>query len=157
MKKKVKQQRAKAVLFALVLLASSAAAAQTFKDAEYFKTATAGEKKGGAVWGTLNFDATNKQITFQDKKGTPELSVKSDSVKHLLYERTAKPRYVQAMLIAWPLIFTKSKKHYLTVQYDDPAGSGHYAILRLDKGNYQQVLAMAESVTGKQVERTEER
>lgn len=148
----------KLLLFTVVALVSTAAMAQTqFKNTEFFKSAAPGEKKGGSVKGSLNFDSANKQIIFQDGKGNPALKISNDSVKHLLYERTSKPRYVEGILIAWPLLLTKSKKHYLTLQYDEPAGTGHYAILRLDKGNYQQILAMAEAQTGKQVERTEER
>jgi hypothetical protein len=45
------------------------------------------------------------------------------------------------ILLAWPLLFTKGKKHYLTIQ-----GAGEeFAIFRLHKGNVRNVLAVAES------------
>jgi hypothetical protein len=61
------------------------------------------------------------------------------------------------MLVAWPLLFTKSKKHWLTFQYSDASGTGQYAIIRLDKSNFREALATVEAETGKKVERTEER
>jgi hypothetical protein len=56
------------------------------------------------------------------------------------------------LLLAWPLLFTKSKAHWLKVQQD-----GAYAMFRLDKGNYREVLAATEAATGLKVERQEER
>jgi len=44
----------------------------------------------------------------------------------------------------------------IPVQYADAAGTGQFAIVRLDKSNFQEALARAESETGKKVERSEE-
>jgi len=73
--------------------------------------------------------------------------------KGLLYEKAAKPRYAAGLLSGGPLLFTKSKKHYLTVDYIDAAGAPRYAIFHLDKSNFQEALDRAESETGKKVER----
>ena len=114
---------------AFVLLASALCSAQThFDHAEFLKAAAPGQKKGAAVKGTLHFDGPKKAVLFLDKKGDPAFDIKYDSIKSLLYERTSKPRYAEGLLIAWPLLFTKSKKHYLTIQYEEPAGTGHFAI-----------------------------
>ncbi len=118
--------------------------------------AAAGSKKGETVGGTLRFDSAKKAVQFVDKKGTPALSVKYDAIRSILYEKTAKPRYATGLLLAWPLLFTKSEKHYLTIQYTDAAGAGQFAIIRLDKSNFQGAMARAESETGKKVERAEE-
>ena len=127
-----------------------------FDKAEYIKPTAAGSKKGETVGGTLRFDTTKKEVEFVDKKGNPDLSVKYDSIKSMLYERTAKPRYTEGFLLAWPLLFTKSKKHYLTIQYADAAGAGKFAIIHLDKSNFREAVDRAESETGKKVERVEE-
>ncbi len=127
-----------------------------FDKAEYMKPPAAGSKKGEAVGGTLRFDSTKKEAQFVDKKGTPSLSIKYDTIKSILYEKAAKPRYGAGLLIAWPLLFTKSNKHYLTIQYTDAAGAGQFAIIHLDKSNFQGAVARAESETGKKVERAEE-
>lgn len=60
-------------------------------------------------------------------------------------------------MLAWPLLFTKSKKHFVTIQYTDATGQGKFEIVRLDKGNFTLALATLEADTGIKIERTEER
>ena len=132
-----------------------------FDKAEYLKPAGAGEKKaekkGETIEGILRFDSAKKELQFVGKKGpAPVLSVKYEAIKSMLYEKTAKPRYAAGLLLAWPLLFTKSKKHYLTIQYTDADGTAQFAIIHLDKTNFREALARAESETGKKVERSEE-
>ncbi len=127
-----------------------------FDKAEYIKPAEAGSKKGETLPGILRFDGAKKEVQFVDRKGTGALSIRYDAIKSMLYEKTAKPRYAAGLLLAWPLLFTKSKKHYLTIQYTDAAGAGQFAIIHLDKSNFQEAVARAEAETGKKVERAEE-
>jgi len=127
-----------------------------FGKAEYVKPAAAGSKKGETVDGSLRFDAAKKEVQFVDKKGSSAVDIKYDAIKSMLYEKTAKPRYAAGLLLAWPLLFTKSKKHYLTIQYTDAAGAGQFVIIHLDKSNFREAVARAESETGKKVERSEE-
>lgn len=108
--------------------------------------------KGEAVPGVLRFDSTKKEMVFATTSEPPVLSVKYEAIKGLLYEYTAKPRYA-ASLVVPPLLFTKSKKHYLTVSYFDVAGTPRYAIFHLDKSNFQEALTRAESETGRKMER----
>jgi hypothetical protein len=145
------------VSMALLLLPITCLGQARFDKAEYFKSAAAGQKKGGTLKGELQFDSAQKTVQFLGAKEALALSVKYDAIKSMLYERTSKPRYAAGLLIAWPLLFTKSKSHYLTIQYDGPGGTGQYAVIRLHKDNYRDVLAKAEAETGKKVERMEER
>jgi hypothetical protein len=144
------------LLFALLSGVCFGQAPFDFDKAEYLKPAAAGSKKGETVGGTLRFDSGKKEVEFLDKKGTADVDVKYDSIKSILYEKTSKPRYAAGLLLAWPLLFTKSKKHYLTIQYTDAAGTGAFAIIHLDKSNFREAIARAESETGKKVERSEE-
>jgi hypothetical protein len=141
---------------ALTLAAPRAFAQKDFDNADYLPKAAPGQKKAETTKGSLRFNSSAKEVQFVSKKGT-SLAIKYDAVKSILYERAAKPRYAAGLLVAWPLLFTKSKKHYLTFHYTDEAGAGQYAIVRLDKGNFREALATAEAETGKKVERTEER
>lgn len=145
------------LLIALAVPLSTALAQKDFDKAEYIKAAGPGQKKGETVEGTLRFDGNSKHVEFVAKGGSLPFDIKYDSIKSLLYERAAKPRYGAGLLIAWPLLFTKSKKHFLTIQYTDEAGAGQYAIVRLDKSNFREAIATAEAETGKKVERSEER
>jgi len=94
-------------------------------------------------------------MVFESKKTTLEL--RAASITNALYERTSRPRYVSGLLLAWPLLFTKGKKHFLTIQYKGESGEGKYAIFHLDKGNYREILAATEATTGKKMDRSEER
>jgi hypothetical protein len=140
---------------AFALLFSTACFAQEKIDhAEYMKPAAVGEKKGEVVKGDISFDGARKSIQFIDTHGTTDFMISYSSISSMLYEQTAKPRYAEGILIAWPLLLTKSKKHYLTIHYSDQGGTSQFVIIHLDKTNYQQALAIAETETGKKVDRS---
>jgi hypothetical protein len=122
----------------LLLLSSLVQAADSFKNVEYLYKAEGGDK-GQQVGGRLNFDSKTQTILFDSKK--VRLELQGSSITSALYERTSRPRYVSGLLLAWPLLFTKSKKHFLTIQYKSDSGEGKYAIFHLDKGNYREILA----------------
>src|SRR5215475_6099737 len=112
-------------VFCLMFLASSFAFARTtekksnsFDHAEYMQATTAGQKKAApAVKGSLCFETEKKSIDFLDEKGSPAFSIKYDSIKSILYEKTSKPRYAEAILISPLFIFSHSKKLFITIQY----------------------------------------
>lgn len=122
-----------------------------FGDAEYYEKVT-GHDKPRTVKGSIVFDSNAKNIRFLSKDPT-QLEVPYAGITNIVYERAAKPRYALGLLVAWPLLFTKSKKHYMTIQYKAPDGQGQYAVFRLDKSNFQAALATAEAQTGIKVER----
>ena len=130
------------------------AAATQFEDAHYFLK-EAGKDKAKPVKGTLLFDAGAKVVRFTGKEA--KLEIPYAQITGLLYEKTSKPRYALGLLVAWPLLFTKSKGHYLTIQYKQPDGQGQFALIRLDKDNYQMALAAAEAQTGVKLQRSEEK
>lgn len=146
--------RALCLLF--VVFVVTAASAVDFSNAQYFKKNDNG-KKSDPVSGVLRISPETKELKFVNKKGDEQFVVKSTQIKSVLYERTSKPRYAAGLLIAWPLLFTKSKSHYLTVQYDPGNGAeAQYAIVKLDKNNYRDVLASIETTLNTKVQRTEE-
>lgn len=112
--------------------------------------------KAQELEGTLVSDTRAKQLRFENG-GRTTVEIPYDRIKGLLYERAAKPRYGMGLLLAWPLLFTKSKKHFVTVQYSDASGAGKFEIIRLDKGNVTLALATLEADTGIKVERSEEK
>ena len=144
-----------ALLFATVSLAATAT---KFDHAEYLKPKTEGQKKDDhPVKGSISFDKEKKTVEFADEKGVSVVSIPDDKVKSILYEKTSKPRYAEAILISPFFLFTHSKKHFLTIQYTDADGQGKFAMIHLDKGNARDVVAAAEAETGKRVERAEEK
>lgn len=142
----------------LLLLPTFLLQAESFKNVEYLYKPD-GKSKGQQIGGALDFNTTARQITFLEsrRKDGMTLALSADAITDVVYERTSKPRYAAGLLLAWPLLFTKEKKHFLTIQYKDGTGAGRYAIFHLDKGSVMEILAAAEAVTGKKIERSEER
>jgi hypothetical protein len=133
-------------------------AASKFDHAEYLKPKTEGQKKDDhPVKGSISFDKDRKSVEFLDEKGVSVLTIPDDKIKSMIYEKTSKPRYAEAILISPFFLFTHSKKHFLTIQYTDMEGQGKFAMIHMDKGNARDIVAAAEAETGKSVERSEEK
>ena len=132
--------------------------ANQFNHAEYMQATSSGQRKAGpVVKGTLFLNSEKKSIEFLDEKGASVISIQYDSVKSILYEKSSTPRYAEAVIISPLFLLSRSKKHYLTVQYTDAAGVGEFVIFHLDKGNAREAIAKTEAETGKRVERAEEK
>ncbi len=112
--------------------------------------------KAQELEGTLVSETREKLLRFETG-GRTTVEIPYGRIKGLLYERASKPRYGMGLLLAWPLLFTKSKKHFVTVQYTDASGAGKFEIIRLDKGNVTMALATLEADTGIKMERSEEK
>lgn len=153
------------IVFSSVLLACSIAQGKDkqsdsnkFGHSEYMQATSGGQKKAApAVKGTLSFDTEKKSVDFLDEKGAPAFSIKYDTIKSILYEKTSTPRYAEAVLISPLFLFSHSKKHFLTLQYTDASGAGQFVIVHLDKSKAREAVAMAEAQTGKKVEQVEEK
>ncbi len=128
---------------------------QDFERAQFLQLPAAGETKSLQVEGSLHFDDKTRGLVFTAKSGREMFSTPFTAIRTLTYERAARPRYWLGVLVARQFLFTREKKHFLTIQYG-PEGSGQYALLRLHKNNFRHVLAMLESVTGKKIEHIEE-
>jgi hypothetical protein len=141
-----------------VAVSTVSAAEVKFDKVEYFPPKVEGQKKGAdPVKGHVIFDKEKKVVEFQDNKGQMIVTIPYDKIKTLLYEKTSKPRYTEAILISPFFLFSKTKKHFLTIQYTDPAGTGAFFMIHMDKSNASDIANTAQAETGKPVERTEER
>jgi len=102
------------------------------------------------IKGSLEF--SDDSVSFSGKKGK-NVSFAYGDIESLTYERAATPRYKAGLLLAWPLLFTKGKKHFLTVH-----GAGKaFAIFRLHKRSYRTILTVATAKSGHEVGKAEER
>lgn len=138
-------------LMALALLTNvvSAFAQTKFEDIKLIKSRDG--KKAEELDAELEINKESGEILVKEKKGGGTLKIAKTQVTKIVYERASKPRYAAGLLLAWPLLFTKSKKHFLTIQYKE-SEKGEFALLRLDKNNYQAILAAVEAATGVKVE-----
>lgn len=128
-----------------LLLAAALSSGATFDKAKYLSPREG--EKAKAVNGTLTVE--NGVLAFEGKGES--WVVAKVQITNLVYERASRPRYKTGLLLAWPLLFTKGKKHFLTIQH-----GGEYKIMQLDKGNFRDALAAVEAATGVKVERLEE-
>ena len=91
------------------------------------------------------------RILFEAKKGGTVFEAAYEDVSKLIYERTKKPHYSAGLLLAWPLLFTKEKQHYITIE-----SKGAYAFIKVHKHRFRGAIAALESASGIGVERLEE-
>jgi hypothetical protein len=138
-------------LLIIATILSGVTYAETFGDVDYFYKPN-GKDKAEAIGGKLALD--NGLVKFDSKKTS--VTIPAASITNVVYERSAKPRYAAGLLLAWPLLFTNSKQHYLTFEYTEGT-AGKYALFKLDKGNYREILASTEAATGKKIQRVEEK
>jgi hypothetical protein len=142
----------------VITTAAAEKKANTFDHAEYMQATSSGQRKAApAVKGALSFNSENKSVDFLGKNGTSAFSIKYDTIKSILYERTSTPRYAEAVIISPLFLLSHSKKHFLTIQYTDASGASQFVIVHLDKKNAREVVALAEAQTGRKVEQVEEK
>jgi hypothetical protein len=115
-----------------------------FRSVEYFVPSFA-NKNASPVEGTLACDAETKLLTFAAGNAT-YIRIPYGDITSVTYEKTARPRYATMAYIPL-LVFTKEKKHFLTIQYKQESNR-KFAIFRLHKATYQTVLATIEAATG---------
>jgi len=156
----------KSLLYALVsftfvlLLSLNVFAAEKFNHAEYLKPKTAdsaNKKDTNPIKGEVAFDQSAKTLSFVDQKGAAVVTIPYDKIKSMLYEKTSRPRYAEGLLLSPFFLFTKTKKHFLTVQYTDSSGNGQFIVIHMDKSNARDIVATAEADTGKKVDVSEEK
>jgi hypothetical protein len=142
----------------LTVFVTQSIAAERFACAEYFAATSAGQKKAEpGVKGTLVFDAVSKKVEFLNPKGTEAFTIDYDSIRAMQYERTEQPRYVAAVFVSPAFLLTRSKKHYLTIEYRDQAGEARSVIVRLNKRNARQAVEAITAQTNKSVEQIKEK
>jgi len=81
-----------------------------------------------------------------------ELRIPFQKINTLEYGQTVSRRYAAAVLISPVLLLSKARKHFVTIEYLDPAGGQQALVFRVEKGDIRSVLASLEARTGRRVE-----
>jgi len=127
-----------------------------------FQTAIAAEPGGRAeyVGGTVNrFSAgddgrihtlNETAMVFTTKKAS--IGVPYERINLLEYGQNASRRVILAAVISPLFLLSKSRKHFLTIGYQDDKGKQQALVLRVDKGQVRAVLVSLEARTGLRVE-----
>jgi hypothetical protein len=93
-------------------------------------------------------DATTAK--FAAKKGHFEIPYAK--ITGLEYGQKAGRRVGVALAVSPVALFSKKRKHYLTVSFSDDQGAKQGAVLEIGKGKIKSVTAMLETRSGKKVE-----
>ncbi len=109
--------------------------------------------KTDRIEGSLKLEPSRGRVQFVGKKaGEPLLDIPYEQVQKLVYEKSKKPRYALAVFVSPLFFFTKSKKHWLTVEYREPGQELRTVIIRLHKDNVDEALRRIERHTGVKVD-----
>ena len=131
----------------LVLAALAASAAELGFDAQF----VGGTVPGVAAKSKGHLDLSGAETLILRGRET-ELRIDYRKINTLEYGQTVSRRYAEAILISPVLLLSKSRKHFVTVGYQDEAGQQQALVLRVNKGDIRSVLASLEARTGRRVE-----
>ncbi len=124
---------------------------QSFKDVKWVYPEEDKQKEKDAK---LTFESEKILLTHEDgaKKGT-YAEIPISGISKIVYEKSSHPRWKTAVFLTPWALFSKGKKHWLTIQYQKPDGKEDFVMMHMDKENYQMIIATIESRTGKTVEK----
>jgi hypothetical protein len=108
--------------------------------------------KGRQIKAVLTFDDANKAVEVQPIKGNA-VSIPYGQIDKCSYEYTQHHRINEGTIATAPvgvgavLMFTKSKSHWLEIDYHDDSGNRAF-VLRMDKHEYISILDALKAHTG---------
>jgi hypothetical protein len=139
------------VLF-LILVLSVATLALDGKKTAYVGGTIAGLKEGTEGKSSA-MDET--KFVFEHKKG--KLEIPYSTIEELEYGQKAGRRVAASIITGSPwLLFSKKRKHYLTINYKDDAGKTQAAVFELGKDVIRTMLSSLEARTGKEIQYQDE-
>ena len=89
-------------------------------------------------------------MVFATKKAS--IGVPYERINLLEYGQNASRRIVLAAIVSPLFLLSKSRKHFLTIGYQDERGKQQALVLRVDKGQVRAILVSLEARTGLRVE-----
>ena len=151
-----------AALLVVIIVSQHAALALGSKDAAYFggTISTFGNPKD-PVEGRLDTSAEDALVfaTFEKDLAGKTVNIRYKSISDLEYGQKAGRRVGAAAattVLLGPIgllsLFSKKRKHFLTIGFKDEKGKDQVAVLELGKDIVRTTLAIVQTRSGKQVE-----
>lgn len=140
-------------LLPFVLLAPLAFSADTvFKDIELVVIKENGDKS------LKSADLlVGDEFLSVTRKGSADIRADYKTITKIVYEKSAHPRWKTAIFVSPWFLLSKGKKHWLTVNWKEATGTGNgYFVIKMEKGNFRDILAMVESKANQAIERIQE-
>ena len=134
--------------------AAAPGAAISFRNVDYSQVDGERERTRDA---RLVLDPSGRTITFADEDRGEAREVYAripyDAITKIVYEQSAHRRYGAGVVVSPLLFFTKAKKHWLTIEFQNvgalPQG---FVYAQLDKDNYRPILSALRAGTGRTIE-----
>lgn len=140
------------VLLISVFVAHIGVGAVGGKKAQYIGGTIAGLKEN--VEGRLN-TSHEETLTFTPDKGLA-VEIAYARITDLEYGQKAGRRVGVAIMVSPLALFSKKRKHYLTLGYKDGNGKDQAAVFELSKDIVRTTLKIIETRSGKQIEYQDE-
>ena len=147
--------------FTSLLLLAGMLAASAAGDDVVFRKSRLLDDRGKERKVHLVFRDAARTLVVQDKKSV-FAEIPFDSLVHVAYGYTQNRHVADGlqMIAGAPILapiggivmLIKERKHWLYVDYLDPAGASAELVLRLHKSEYESILATVQSQTGQEVE-----
>jgi hypothetical protein len=94
--------------------------------------------------------SSGDEIVF--RCGQTDLRIPYQKVTTLEYGQNVNRRWAAAILISPVLLLSKSRKHFVTLGYEDAQGRQQVMVVRIEKGDIRAVLMSLEARTGRRIE-----
>lgn len=135
------------MVFLAIIVATASMAAVRGDEAMYVggSLTTIPEKTEGRL------DLSSEQEAKFTWKGG-QVSIRFDKITSLEYGQKAGRRVGVAVVVSPLALFSKKRKHYLTIAFADETGKQQGAVFELSKGVVRSTLTTFESRSGKTVE-----
>lgn len=93
--------------------------------------------------------ADSAKLVVQFKKQA--VTVPFERINQLEYGQKVDRRYLSAVLVSPIFLLAKTRKHFLTVGYEDAEGQQQAMIFRVEKSDVRALLVSLETRTGRKV------
>ena len=111
---------------------------------------------GGTLPGVAPKSAARLDLARTDifliYSGKQAIEIPYNRINSVEYGQNVSRRYAEAVLISPVLLLAKSRKHFVTIDYTDPANAHQVMVFRIDKGDIRSVLAGLEAHSGRRIE-----
>lgn len=95
--------------------------------------------------------SSDTALTFTADKNRGTVTVPWVAISELEYGQNAGRRVAMAILVSPLALFSKKRKHYLTVNYKDAEGKDQAVVLELGKDIVRTTLTVVETRSGKEI------
>lgn len=96
-------------------------------------------------------DLSDQAAVFTTKNGKAKVSMPYAAIHSLEYGQKAGRRVAAAVIISPLFLFSKKRKHFLTIEFTDADSKKQGAVFELSKGIVSRTLGTLETRTGKQI------